>query len=67
MELRELEAILCMGIQEWINGLPKSEQRIIFDKRYIEGYTFDEIARFLGYGNESSVRKIHEQTLRQNQ
>ena len=65
-ELRKTEAILCMDIQEWINVLPKSEQRIIFDKRYIEGCTFEEIARFLGCV-ESSVRRIHEKTIKQYQ
>lgn len=65
-ELRKTEAILCMDIQEWINELPKSEQRIIFDKRYIEGYTFEEIARFLGC-SESAVRKIHGKTIKQHQ
>lgn len=65
-ELRKTEAILCMDIQEWINELPKSEQRIIFDKRYIEGCTFEEIARILGC-NESSVRRIHGKTIKQHQ
>lgn len=65
-ELRKTEAILCMDIQEWINELPKSEQRIIFDKRYIEGYTFEEIARFLEC-SESAVRKIHGKTINQHQ
>ena len=58
----------CMAemeeVQAFINRLPESGLRRIFTLRYLEGYTWQKVARALGGYDESAPRKKHDRYLR---
>ncbi len=58
----------CMAemeeVQAFINRMPESELRRIFTLRYLEGYTWQKVARALGGYDESAPRKKHDRYLR---
>ena len=47
-------------IEDFINHLPSSRLRLIFDLRYIEGKSWLSISKALGAYEESYSRKIHD-------
>lgn len=52
-----------MEIEEFISTIEDSRIRLIFEKRYIYGWSWQKISRFMGSADESYARKIHERYL----
>lgn len=51
-------------IEEYISGIDDSYVRYIFEKRYIDGWSWQKISRELGSPHESYARKIHDRYLK---
>lgn len=58
----------CKKILSWIESIEDGQTRRVFRYRYIEGYSWIKIARFVGYpDNEDYVRlHIHDKFLKVN-
>lgn len=56
-------ATLSIDIEEFIEAIPDSCTRTIFQMRYKEGMQFKEIAHKLDLGSESTPRKRHDRYL----
>ena len=50
-------------IEEYISGIDDSYVRYIFEKRYIDGWSWQKISGELGSSNESYARMIHNRYL----
>lgn len=50
---------LRLEIEEFIEGIEDSRTRLVFQLRYIEGWSWQRISLKLGSGDESYSRKIH--------
>lgn len=53
-------------IEEYISSIDDSYVRYIFEKRYIDGWSWQKISRELGSSNESYARMIHNRYLKYN-
>ncbi len=51
---------LRLEIEEFIEGIDDSRTRLVFQLRYIEGWSWQRISLKLGSTHESYSRKIHE-------
>lgn len=51
---------LRLEIEEFIDGIEDSRTRLVFQLRYIEGWSWLKISLKLGSTHESYSRKIHE-------
>ncbi len=51
---------LRLEIEEFIEGIDDSRTRLVFQLRYIEGWSWQRISLKLGSAHESYSRKIHE-------
>lgn len=55
---------LRLDIEKFVDGIEDSRTRLVFQLRYIEGWTWQRISLKLGSGDESYSRKIHERFLK---
>jgi len=55
---------LRLEIEEFIEGIEDSRTRLVFQLRYIEGWSWQRISLKLGSHDESCSRKIHERFLK---
>lgn len=53
-----------LDIEEFINTIDDSYVRYIFEKRYIDGWSWVKISHELGSTHESYARKIHDRYLK---
>lgn len=54
---------LRIQIEDYISGIKDSRIRLIFEKRYLQGWSWQKISIFLGSNDESYARKIHDRYL----
>ncbi len=50
-------------IEEWINTIPKSDIRQIFEHRYIDNMGWIKVQLAMGYNNENTARLKHDRYL----
>ena len=55
---------LRLDIEKFIDNIEDSRTRLVFQLRYIEGWSWQRISLKLGSGDESYSRKIHERFLK---
>lgn len=53
-------------IEEYINKIPKSDIRQIFEHYYIDGMNWIQIMHVMGYKSESTARMKHDRFLEKN-
>lgn len=76
-EIADLKALLDLNLKKcfyelnrlnrYIESVPDSEMRMILSLRYINGFSWQQIAFSIGYQDESVPRKRHNRFLRQNE
>ena len=54
---------LKIKIEEFISNIPDSRTRRVFQYRYIDGLTWQQVSRRIGGYEESYPRKIHDRYL----
>lgn len=54
-------------VENFIDKIPTSRLRLIFEYRYIENKTWQGIAFKLGNGTDESIRKEHDRYLKENE
>ncbi len=47
-------------MHQFIYGIEDSRTRLVFELRYIEGWSWKKVSMYMESMNESYVRKIHE-------
>ena len=47
-------------IYKFIDGIEDSRTRLVFELRYIDGWSWQKISMYMGSTSESYARKIHE-------
>lgn len=55
---------LRLDIEKFVDNIEDSRTRLVFQLRYIEGWTWQKISLKLGSTDESYSRKIHERFLK---
>ena len=60
---RECEAAK-LSIESFIAGIDDSRTRLVFERRYIYGWSYQKISMYLGSRHESYARYIHDEYLK---
>ena len=53
-----------LNVERFIRGIEDSRTRLVFERRYINGWSYQKISMYLGSQHESYARKIHDAYLK---
>ena len=56
-------AKMALEVESFIASIPDSRTRIIFERRYIDGWTWTKTSMYIGSANEATARSIHDRYL----
>lgn len=51
---------MALEVEEFIAGIEDSRTRMVFERRHIDGWSWQKISRSMGSADESYARKIHD-------